>query len=83
MAPWARGASDAAPFDRQLRERALLVEALLWHQDLAGGFMPRIVHYGLIARRKPRQRYVIDAAEDAGIYRALGLRLDAQEARAA
>ncbi|MBY9062328.1 hypothetical protein K7957_05210 [Sphingomonas yunnanensis] len=83
LAPWVRAASDASPFDRQLRERALLVEALLWHQDLDGGDMPRIVHYGLIARRNPRQRYVIDPDEDAGIYRALGLRLDSEEARAA
>lgn len=82
LPPWARRQADAAPADRPLRERALLVEALLWHQDLAGGDMPRIVHYGLIARRNPRQRYVIDPAEDAGIYRALGLPI-AQEAIAA
>lgn len=83
LAPWIRRQWDASPTDQHLRERALLIEALLWHQDYAGGDMPRIVHYGLIARRNPAQRYRIDPAQDAAIYRALGLRLDAEEARAA
>ncbi len=83
LAPWARQQWEAAPSNRHLRERALLIEALLWHQDLAGGDMPRIVHWGLLARRNPSWRWKIDPAEDAGIYRALGLPLASEEAKAA
>ncbi|KQN93873.1 hypothetical protein ASE95_02925 [Sphingomonas sp. Leaf231] len=78
LAPWARRQWDAAPENKHRRERALLVEALLWHQDLAGGDMPRIVHFGLLARRNPSWRWKIDPAEDAGIFRALGLPLRAE-----
>lgn len=83
LAPWARRQWEAAPANRQLRERALLVEALLWHQDLAGGDMPRVVHWGLLARRNPAWRWKIEPAEDAGVYRALGLPMSSEEARAA
>ncbi|WP_339345529.1 hypothetical protein [uncultured Sphingomonas sp.] len=85
LAHWRRTNADAAPADREAREAALLAEALAWHQDLRDGDLPRIVHFGLIARRSPAQRFVPDPAQDAGIYRALGLSLDrpANGARAA
>lgn len=83
LAPWARRQWEAEPANKRLRERALLVEALLWHQDLARGDMPRIVHWGLLARRNPSWRWKISPVEDAGIYRALGLPLTGEESRAA
>ncbi|WP_286880055.1 hypothetical protein [Sphingomonas sp.] len=78
LAQWRRQRADAAPADRDAREAALLAEALAWHQEMGGTDLPRIVHFALIARRSPAQRFVPDAAEDAGIYRALGLSLDVE-----
>lgn len=71
-AAWARKRADDRPDDQDLRERALLAEALLWHQDIAaGGGQPRIVMLAMIARREPRQRYQPDPS-DARLYADLG-----------
>ena len=78
LAPWARGRWDAAPADRDLRERALLVEALLWHQQPTASDVPHAVYCGLIARRNPSWRVTPAPVEDAGIYRALGLAMPGQ-----
>ena len=71
-AAWERKRADEHPDDQDLRERALLAEALLWHQDIAaGGGQPRIVMLALIARRNPAQRYQPEA-DDARLYADLG-----------
>lgn len=73
-AAWEHRRAAAAPASAPLRERALLADALLWHQDAPDACWPPIIHYGLIARRKPSQRYVPDP-EDEPLYQALGLTL--------
>lgn len=69
---WEQRRAAAAPADADRRERKLLAEALFWHQDAPDACWPPIIHYGLIARRKPSQRYVPDP-EDEPFYHALGL----------
>lgn len=71
---WEQRRAAAAPADADHRERKLLAEALLWHQEAPDACWPPIIHYGLIARRAPSQRYV-PAPEDEPFYHALGLSL--------
>lgn len=74
-ADWSRTRAAGAPADLDAAERADLMEALLWYQDLTTG-APLIVNWTLRARRPGSPLRYHPWPDDAPLYAALGLSPD-------